>query len=69
VEIIVTFLALLELIKMRVVGAVQDQYLGSIVLELQVEDVDDVSFDLMDEYDSGAVVAEKEEEETDAVAS
>ncbi|HYD46924.1 MAG TPA: segregation/condensation protein A [Terriglobales bacterium] len=65
IEVIVTFLALLELIKMHAVVALQEQYLGEIVIELIADDVDKVSFESMDEYDHTARpdVEEEEEEE------
>jgi segregation and condensation protein A len=51
-EIIVTFLAVLELMKMRAVQAFQDEQFGGIVLALAVEDVSEVEMDLLDEYES-----------------
>jgi len=50
-EIIVTFLALLELMKMGAARALQDQRYGRIVIELAVVDVAAVSIDDVDEYD------------------
>jgi len=53
-EIIVTFLALLELMKMGAARATQQQRLGGIVIELAVSDVASVSLESVDEYDHGA---------------
>jgi segregation and condensation protein A len=49
--VIVTFLAVLELAKVGAIAAVQEEILGPIVLILAVEDVRDVSIDLLDEYE------------------
>ena len=46
-----TFLALLELMKMGALRAVQEDRYGRIVIELAVADVDAVSFGGLDEYD------------------
>ncbi len=48
--VIVTFLALLELMKMGAVEAVQEEVFGPILIVLAVEDVDSVTIGLMDEY-------------------
>ncbi|MDX2166415.1 MAG: segregation/condensation protein A [Deltaproteobacteria bacterium] len=48
--VIVTFLAVLELIKQHVVEAVQDEIMGPIDVALLVDDVAQVSIDLLDEY-------------------
>ena len=50
-EIIVTFLALLELMKMGAVRATQTEHFTPIVIELAVEDITAVSFGTIDEYD------------------
>jgi len=50
-EVIVTFLALLELAKIGAVRATQSDRFGRIVIELAVEDVATVSFLGMDEYE------------------
>jgi segregation and condensation protein A len=50
-DVVVTFLALLELVKMGAVRATQDALWGRIVIELAVDDVDAVSFGALDEYD------------------
>jgi segregation and condensation protein A len=50
-EIIVTFLALLELMKVGAIEAVQDERFGQIRIVLVVDDVRTVSLDLADEYD------------------
>jgi segregation and condensation protein A len=55
-EIIVTFLALLELMKMGAARATQAERLGRIVVELAVADVANVSLESVDEYDHGAAV-------------
>jgi segregation and condensation protein A len=51
--VIVTFLALLELIKMGAVEAVQEEVLGPVLIVLAVEDVDSVTIGLTDEYGGG----------------
>jgi len=56
VEIIVTFLALLELMKMGAVRATQEEPHGRILIELTVADATAVSIESIDEYDSTAVV-------------
>jgi segregation and condensation protein A len=65
VEIIVTFLALLELIKMGAVRATQEQQHGRIVIELAAADAAAVSIESIDEYDSpvalGGAVDERSE--------
>lgn len=66
IEVIVTFLALLELIKMRAVRALQEEALGEIVVELIAQDVDAVSFETMDEYDTPQQPVEEKEEENGA---
>ncbi|MEO8604607.1 MAG: segregation/condensation protein A [bacterium] len=48
--VIVTFLAVLELMKQRVVLALQEAGMGPIVIELAIADVSLVSIDLLDEY-------------------
>ena len=58
-EIIVTFLALLELMKMGAVEAVQEARCGSILIVLAVEDVSTVSLDLADEYDGEGPAAQE----------
>ncbi len=50
-EIIVTFLALLELMKQNAVHVAQAELRGPILIELAVEDISAVSFGGMDEYD------------------
>jgi len=57
VEIIVTFLALLELMKMGAVRAMQEERHGRIVIEIAVADAAAVSIESIDEYEH-AVVAE-----------
>jgi len=57
-EIIVTFLAMLELMKMHAIHAEQGEQFGSIVIALAVEDVSEVRFEGLDEYEHAA---EKEE--------
>ena len=48
---IVTFLAVLELVKLGAIEAVQEESLGPILIVLAVEDVRDVTIDLLDEYE------------------
>jgi segregation and condensation protein A len=55
-EIILTFLALLELMKMGAVRARQDERFGRIVIEMIVADASGVTLDAVDEYDYHAVV-------------
>ena len=55
-EIIVTFLALLELMKMGAARATQEDRFGRIVIELAVADVASISLESVDEYDHGAAV-------------
>jgi segregation and condensation protein A len=54
--VIVTFLAVLELIKQHIIEAVQDATMGPIVIELMVADVSQVAIDLLDDY-SGTPMA------------
>jgi segregation and condensation protein A len=49
--VIVTFLAVLELAKLGAVQAVQAEALGPILIVLAVDDVRDVTIDLLDEYE------------------
>ncbi len=51
-EIVVTFLALLELMKMGAVRALQEEPYGRIVIELIASDVGAISVDAVDEYAS-----------------
>jgi segregation and condensation protein A len=60
--VIVTFLALLELMKIGAVDAVQEERFGSIMIVLAVEDASRVSLDLADEY-AGATVTEERRDE------
>jgi segregation and condensation protein A len=53
--VIVTFLAVLELMKQHVVEALQEESLGPIVIVLAVDDVSTVAIDLLEEYDGAAV--------------
>lgn len=55
-EIIITLLALLELVKMGAARATQEERFGRIVIELAVADVATVSLESVDEYDRSAVV-------------
>jgi segregation and condensation protein A len=57
-EIIVTFLAVLELMRMQAVQAVQEQLFDRIVITLRVADIRSVWLDLSDEYEGGVVAAE-----------
>ena len=49
--VIVTFLAVLELAKLGAIEAVQEEQLGPILIVLAVDDVRDVTIDLLDEYE------------------
>ena len=51
-----TFLALLELMRMGAVRATQEEGHGRIVIEMTVADATQVSIESIDEYDSTAVV-------------
>jgi segregation and condensation protein A len=48
--VIVTFLAVLELAKLGAIEAVQEETLGPILIVLAVEDVGQVTIDLLDDY-------------------
>lgn len=63
-QIIVTFLALLELMKIGAVEAVQEEQCGAIAIVLAVEDASAVSIDLSEEYDG--TVTPVVEEQSDA---
>ena len=52
--VIVTFLAVLELMKQHVVEALQEEIMGPIMITLSVEDVRTVAIDLLEEYDGNA---------------
>ena len=55
--VIVTFLAVLELMKQHVVEALQEEALGSILITLTVDDVRTVAIDLLEEYEGSAAAA------------
>ena len=55
--VIVTFLAVLELMKQHVVEALQEEALGSILITLTVDDVRTVAIDLLEEYVGSAAPA------------
>jgi segregation and condensation protein A len=55
-EIIVTFLALLELMRMGAIRATQEEHCGRIVIDLAVSDITTVSLEGVDEYETSAVV-------------
>jgi len=55
--VIVTFLAVLELMKQHVVQAVQEAIMGPILIELAIADVSHVTIDLLDDYSGDGVVA------------
>ena len=57
--VIVTFLALLELMKLGAVEAIQEERFGPILIVLAVDDVATVTYDLLDEYEGSAPVAEE----------
>jgi segregation and condensation protein A len=61
-EIIITFLAMLELMKMGAVRAVQEQRYGRIVVEMAVADASAVSLEAVDEYEHTAGVKEEVED-------
>jgi len=53
-EIIMTFLAMLELMKMGAARATQEERYGRIVIELAIEDVSSLSLESVDEYERTA---------------
>ncbi len=53
-DVLVTFLALLELMKMGAVRATQQERCGGILIELAVSEAAAISFDTLDEYDGGS---------------
>jgi len=55
-EIVLTFLALLELMKMGAVRATQVERYGQIIIELAISDVSVLSLEGIDEYERPAVV-------------
>lgn len=55
-EVIITFLAMLELMKMGAVRAVQEERYGRIVIEMIVADASGVALEGIDEYDRSAAV-------------
>jgi segregation and condensation protein A len=55
--VIVTFLAVLELAKIGAIEAVQEETLGPILIVLAVEDVRNVTIDLLDEYEGTGLTA------------
>jgi segregation and condensation protein A len=62
-EIILTFLALLELMKMGAVRAAQDERYGRILIEMIVADPSTVSIEAVDEYQSKVAVEEGTDDE------
>jgi chromatin segregation and condensation protein Rec8/ScpA/Scc1 (kleisin family) len=52
--VIVTFLGLLELVKLGAVEAVQEDRWGPILIVLAVEDPDKVAIDFVEEYEGAA---------------
>ena len=53
--VIITFLALLELMKMGAVRATQTERYGGIVIELAIADINAIAVEAVDEYDRSAV--------------
>jgi segregation and condensation protein A len=62
-DIIVTFLALLELMKMGAIRATQEERYGRIVIDLAVSDITTVSLESVDEYETRAVAEGGAEDE------
>lgn len=62
-EIIVTFLAVLELTRLRAIAVRQAEQFGGIVVSLAVESVSEVRMDLLDEY--GEAPSEADSEQTE----
>jgi segregation and condensation protein A len=56
-EVIVTFLAVLELVRLRAVRALQGEECGPIVLALAVDDVDAIQIESLEEYDAAPMPA------------
>jgi len=54
-DVIVTLLALLELMKIGAARATQTAHCAPIVIELAVADISEVSFGAIDEYDHSVV--------------
>ena len=54
-DILVTFLALLELMKMGAIRAAQEERYGRIIIELATSDAAALSIDALDEYDGTAL--------------
>lgn len=59
--VIVTFLAVLELMKQGAVEAVQEEILGPILIVLAVEDASRVTIDLFDEYEGTTAIESADE--------
>jgi len=59
-QIIVTFLALLELMKLGAVAVTQPEPFGSIQIDLAVDDVTQVHLEGLDEYDSAPAAVEED---------
>ena len=57
-DVVLTFLALLELMKMNAVRATQEDRFGRIVIELAVTDASALALESIDEYQSHPVVEE-----------
>jgi segregation and condensation protein A len=53
-RILVTFLALLELMKVGAIEAVQEEAFGSIAIVLSVDDISTISLGLVDDYGEGS---------------
>jgi segregation and condensation protein A len=54
--VIVTFLAVLELMKQHVIEALQEEAMGTILITLTVDDVRSVAIDLLEEYEGTSAV-------------
>ena len=52
-EVVVTFLALLELMRLKVVLATQESGFGRILVQLRIDSDAPVSFDTLEEYETG----------------
>jgi segregation and condensation protein A len=60
--VIVTFLAMLELMKLGAIEAIQEERWGPILLVLAIEDVRSVSIELAEDYEGMAQIAEERSE-------
>jgi segregation and condensation protein A len=60
--VIVTFLAMLELMKLGAIDAIQEERWGPILIVLSIEDVRSVSIELAEDYEGLGYIAEEQGE-------